>query len=250
MRILSFGGGVQTTALLLMVIKGEVKTDHVVFADTGGELPGTYRWVDDLENRAKEANIPFTRVECPEGPLYDYVWNRSAAIPVRVGNNEGLGHRQCTRQWKITPVLTHARSLTDERPIIMQLGISYDEIHRMKNSPDKDVIREWPLIDLKMTRQDCRAVIREHFGDVEPPKSACYFCPMLPASYFRRLASESPEIFEKAVALEDRINVKWREGKKPAYLTPTGKPLSEFDTGQMNFFTDEFGGECEGSCFV
>ncbi len=249
MKVLSFGGGVQTTALLLLIIKGEVKTDTIIFADTGGELPGTYRWIDMMEARALKAGIPFDRVTTPEGSLYDYVWDRSAAIPVRIGDNEGLGHRQCTRQWKITPILKHARTLTQERPLTMQLGISYDEIHRMKDSPDKDVVREWPLIDLKMTRRDCRAIIREEFGDEEPPKSACYFCPMLPASYFRRLASESPDIFEKAAALEDRINVKWRDGKKPAFLTPMGKPLRTLDVGQMNFFSDE-SAECEGSCFT
>lgn len=39
MRILSFGGGVQTTALAVMWVRGEVEADFCVMADTGGETP-------------------------------------------------------------------------------------------------------------------------------------------------------------------------------------------------------------------
>ena len=110
-------------------------------------------------------------------------------------------------------MLKYARSIDSVRPIIMQLGISYDEIHRMKDSPDKDVVRAWPLIERKMNREDCRRVILDA-GLPEPPKSSCYFCPLLPGKYFKRLAAEDPVLFENAAALEDRMNTR-REGKKP-----------------------------------
>ncbi len=253
MKILSYGGGIQTTALAVLVAEGQVETDHIVFADPGSEDPRTYVHIKGMQQWLGERGLEITTVRAPVQPLYEYVWDRSAVIPVRIGHNEGLGHRQCTRQWKITPVLSHARSLTDERPIIMQLGISIDEAHRMKDSPDKDVIREWPLIDLGLRREDCRTIIREA-GLPEPPKSACYFCPLRQSAYFKGLASTNPVLFEKAAALEDRINERRQEqGKeKGAYLTPSGIPLRLLATGQSSFLdqVDNEAEECEGVCFV
>ena len=254
MKVLSFGGGVQTTALAVMIVKGEVETDVMVFADTGGEHPKTYEHLALLQTWLKGHGREFVTVKSPEQPLYDYVWDRSTVIPVRVGHNEGLGRRQCTRQWKVTPILKYAKSLTEERPIIMQLGISYDEIHRMKDSPDKGIVREWPLIDLMLTREDCRKIIADA-GLPEAPKSACYFCPLLPASTFRSLAANEPELFEKAAALEDQMNLR-EIGKgrdKRVYLTPSGRPVRELANGQMTLmdqFLDGKAEECEGTCFV
>jgi hypothetical protein len=42
-RVLSFGAGRQTVALARMSLDGELPPlDHMIFADTGAELPGTY----------------------------------------------------------------------------------------------------------------------------------------------------------------------------------------------------------------
>lgn len=247
-EVLSFGGGVQTTALAILVVRGEVDCDAIVFADTGGERPETYEHIARFGSWLEARGRCLTTVRAEGEDLYGYVWNRSAVIPVRIGENEGLGHRQCTRQWKIEPVLRHARTLGGAE-IVMQLGISYDEIHRMKESPDKGVTRRWPLIERRLNREDCRRIILDA-GLPEPPKSACYYCPLLPAMHFRRLAVETPRLFGKAAALEDRINEVHRLGKKPAYLTPYGRPLRTLDVGQLTLMSGNEEAECEGTCFV
>jgi len=256
MRIMSFGGGIQTTALAIMVGRREVECDAMIFADTGGEHPKTYEHLEMLQAWLKDRGyLGFQTVRAKKvQPLYEYVRDVSTVIPIRVGHNEALGRRQCTRQWKITPILEAARAMTAERPIIMQLGISMDEIHRMKDSPDKDVIREWPLIDLMMTREDCRRVIMDA-GIDEPPKSACYFCPLLPAAYFRQLEANEPALFEKAADLEDAMNQREidKGRDKRVYLTALGRPVRELANGQLSMrelLVSGEGEECEGSCFV
>ena len=48
--IVSYGGGTNSTAMLIaMVLKG-IKPDLILFADTGGELPETYEWVKVFSN--------------------------------------------------------------------------------------------------------------------------------------------------------------------------------------------------------
>ena len=58
MRILSLGAGVQSTALLLMMIHGEIpKADAVIFADTGWEPAAVYKHLEKLEVLMAEHNI-------------------------------------------------------------------------------------------------------------------------------------------------------------------------------------------------
>ena len=47
LEVLSFGGGVQSTAMLLMVHEGILpRPDVVMFADTGSELPETIEHIE------------------------------------------------------------------------------------------------------------------------------------------------------------------------------------------------------------
>lgn len=50
-HLLSFGAGTQSTALLLMALKGEINgviPDYIIFADTGWEPRGIYDWIDKV----------------------------------------------------------------------------------------------------------------------------------------------------------------------------------------------------------
>jgi len=63
MNILSLGGGVQSSTLLLMALQRETEPlDAVIFADTGWEPAAVYLNVESLRVRCAEANIPFYRV--------------------------------------------------------------------------------------------------------------------------------------------------------------------------------------------
>ncbi len=58
--ILSFGGGLQTTTLAILVAQGKVKIDYAIFADTGCEKPETYDYLEDYTKPLFESiGIPF-----------------------------------------------------------------------------------------------------------------------------------------------------------------------------------------------
>ena len=52
MNIISYGGGVQTAALLVLTAQGKVDNPatHAVFADTGSELEATYKHVELMQD--------------------------------------------------------------------------------------------------------------------------------------------------------------------------------------------------------
>ena len=59
LNIVSYGAGVDSTAMILKMIEKKIIIDHVVFADTGGELPETYKTVKFMKKFLKKKNIPF-----------------------------------------------------------------------------------------------------------------------------------------------------------------------------------------------
>jgi len=72
-RILSFGGGVQTTALTILICQGKVKADMAIFADTGCERPETYWYIDTwMKPMLSAANIPLqvVRSEIPINEIH------------------------------------------------------------------------------------------------------------------------------------------------------------------------------------
>ena len=56
------------------------------------------------------------------------------------------------------------------------IGISRDEIIRMKPSRLPWVRHYWPLIDFGMTRSDCRVWFEERYPERTLPRSACIGC--------------------------------------------------------------------------
>jgi len=106
------------------------------------------------------------------------------------------------------------------------IGISLDEIGRANyNSQIPYIVKEFPLLDLKLRRRDCEEIIKSA-GLPVPPKSACWFCPFKSLNEWKKMSQEFPHLFKKSVELEAILNEK-RDmlGKDHVYLTGSGKPL-------------------------
>ena len=63
-NILSLGGGVQSTALLLMSLHGDIEPrfDAAIFADTGWERESTLKTIDRLKKYASAFDVPLITV--------------------------------------------------------------------------------------------------------------------------------------------------------------------------------------------
>jgi 3'-phosphoadenosine 5'-phosphosulfate sulfotransferase (PAPS reductase)/FAD synthetase len=48
-HILSFGGGVNSVALMIWLVENQQPLDEVIFADTGAEVPETYGYLKITE---------------------------------------------------------------------------------------------------------------------------------------------------------------------------------------------------------
>ena len=72
----------------------------------------------------------------------------------------------------------------------------------MKDSRDEYITNLYPLVDKRMTRQDCLDAI-VNAGLPVPEKSGCYYCPFNSTERWRHLLDHYPDLFDKAVTLEE-----------------------------------------------
>lgn len=267
-HVISLGAGVQSSTLALMAARGEVTPmpTAAIFADTQAEPASVYRWLDWLE---KQLPYPVKRVS--KGSLTDAAlkirekrdgsgtWAKSV-IPAFIKNpdgSRGLLQRQCTYDWKVLQLIRECLRLmreAGEKQATQWIGISLDEVHRMKPSRDKAIQHRWPLIDARMTRHDCLRWMEAN-GYPKPPRSACVYCPYHSDGEWRRLKNEEPEAWLQAVKFDkDYREVKRVTGNTRGlpYLHSSLIPLDEVDlsTDEENGQQVMFGNECEGMCGV
>lgn len=258
LEIISLGGGVQSSALVVLTAWGKISppATHAVFADTGGEFETTLEHVERLARWSRAQGGPAVVVTRRPGPgLYEHHWTAQASqktpLCVHAEPSGGLWKRDCTIRWKIK-VVQRWLKIQGADIATVQLGISLDEAERMKASPEAWVTNRWPLIELRLTRADCRKIIQAA-GLPVPGKSACWFCPLRPVGYWQWLAASDPQRFEAAARLEDRINAaNAAVGKAPGYLSSRHRPLREaFSTDQMPLWpAEQDEEECGGFCFT
>ncbi len=266
LRILSLGAGVQSSTLALLIAKGEVPmVDAAIFADTQAEPKAVYDWLDWLERQ-----LPFPVYRVTAGsllndvmnrkdgfnpiPAYHWTYDTDISMPMSPVNGTqpyvAMGRRQCTYQYKLRPLHAKMRELagldkgerSDGVAVKCLIGISHDEVMRMKPSQDAWREHEWPLVERRMTRGHCLEwMARNQFP--LPPRSACYFCPFKSDKEWKDLRDNHPQDWAKALAVDNSV----REHNE--YLHRSGKPL-----GELKFWfasqRDMFNNECEGMCGV
>ncbi|MEU4767733.1 phosphoadenosine phosphosulfate reductase [Actinosynnema sp. NPDC023794] len=175
--------------------------------------------------------------------------SRSIPIPIRMTNG-APGRRSCTADFKIKVIgrwlRQHGASV--ESPATVAIGISLDEIHRANRRRCDPYERiEYPLLDLKLAREDCERVIASA-GLPVPPRSSCFFCPFQTLDSWKRQRQNEPDLFAKSVQLEQTLNERRAAlGRDPAYLSRFGRPLPEaipiVDVAGAS--DDPDGGECD-----
>ncbi|MCY0940114.1 phosphoadenosine phosphosulfate reductase [Streptomyces antarcticus] len=265
MKVISFGGGVQSTALLVLAAQGRIDYSTFLFANVGddSEHPATLAYIRDVAAPyAARAGIELhqlrrTRRDGTTETLMERLNRRdtrSIPIPVRMANG-APGRRSCTADFKIKVVGRWLREhgATANEPAVVGIGISVDEIHRAnrrRSEPHEQV--EYPLLDLRLRRDDCERII-ETAGLPVPPKSSCFFCPFRTVDAWRQQRREDPDLFARSIEVEQTVNrLRAALGRDPVYLTRYGRPLAEAIPAQRDAATEEAedGGCDSGWCMT
>lgn len=246
LRAFSYGGGVQSTAALVLAATGRIDFRIFLFSNVGAdsEDPATLDYVNDYAkpyaakhgielhelHRVRIRGQAAGKVETLYGRLARD-GSRSLPIPVRMSNG-APGTRSCTTTYKIEVIgqWLRAHGASEISKATVGVGISLDEIHRVnarKAMPYETV--SYPLLDHDppLRRLDCERIIRSA-GLPVPPKSACWFCPFHRPQVWAEMRRDRPDLFERACGLEDLLNDRRDElGKDHVYLTRFNQPLRD-----------------------
>lgn len=244
-----------------MAVRGEFggeMPEAAIFADTQWEPVAVYEWLNELE-RIGGLVIPIHRVTA--GNLRDVALGSKgfASIPLNVRSLKGNGklRRQCTREYKVAPITKEIRRLLGVEKgrrvrdaVELWMGISLDEIMRMKPNISRWIKNRWPLIEREMNRRDCEKWLNGN-GYPTPPKSACIGCPYTDNRRWREMKDNRPEEWKDAVDFDNSIRTLPRI-KGEVFVHRSLKPLDEVDllTDAERGQDDLFAEECEGLCGV
>lgn len=261
----SLGGGVDSTFQGLAAMEGLIKPmpEAAFFADTGAE-PGLV--MDHLSRLEKILPWPVIRVK--PGNYYEDILDaienntRVATAPFSTQGLTKAGKltRQCSNEYKLEPIRKAMREYLGYKPrqkmkhhVELRIGITTSEAGRMKDSKVGWITNKYPIVDLMMSRADCRKWLKENwvkkYGHPMPIKSACVFCPYHSNEIWRELKYNSPRDFAKAIKIDEAIRHGLPKVNDPAYLHRTNIPIkdvnvdSEDDRGPNAFME-----ECEGIC--
>jgi len=276
-HILNLGAGVQSTALYLLDMDGELfdefgfRFTHAIFADTQEEPNSVYDHLTWLE---QQGGIPILKNSV--GNLGDDVLkgvntsgNPFVTIPAftqdRSGGPVGQVRRQCTFEYKVRVVektirkdilgLQPRQRIPKDVTFTQYMGFSFDEPGRAARAKGRFQQRGWkigfPLFDMQWKRYDCAAYLEKrapHFV----PRSACVFCPYKSDREWLDLKDNDSAGWSRAVEIDEGMRkegvAKDRRGNdSQLFLHRSCKPLAEADLG-ANQGEFDFMAECEGGC--
>lgn len=260
LRILSHGGGVQTSTILFMAERGEIPPiSAAIMGDTEDEPQEVYEY---LRYASELTHIPV--ILASNGNILDHIRRSKSeadgkqivTLPYFLADG-GQMMRTCTKTLKIDAVTKEIRKMLGLRkgqrvPKYVQVeilvGISTDEKHRAGGfaaEPWQTVT--YPLLNADMSLANCYGWLAERQYR-RPPRSRCRVCPYHSNEQWRALSRED---FEHACAVDDSL----REGGVPPrgykslpYLHPARIPLREVDLTRQDQFP--MLDDCMGACAV
>ena len=241
-RFLSFGAGVQTTALLLMD-----SYDEVVFADTGGEKQQTYNYIQNVI-------IPFLHAK---GTKFTVLRRKSRShgtesleeFCLRTKNVPSIKYRWSTRDFKVLPIRKYIKK-NYAPPVICAIGISTDEVTRANSKDPPEYHKIYPLIEQGLSRQDCVKVIQSH-GWLVPPRSGCFYCPFNTRVQWNWLYLNDRPRYDRATVMEANAKLRRPRLHLSSYANNLAEQIKQFNESLDSYPAEGIPDICEsGYCMT
>lgn len=203
--MVSYGAGTNSTALLVETVRRGEPVDAILFADTGGERPGTYAYAEMfsawLVARGYPAIIKIKKGGIPETLEQNCL--RNATLP-----SLAFGRKACSHKYKIEPQDKWANNWPPARAawaegqkVIKLIGYDIDEPHRAAIPESEKFAYRYPLLEWGWGRDECVRAIAAA-GLPQPGKSSCFFCPSMTKGEILQLRKEHPDLLIRALNIE------------------------------------------------
>lgn len=203
------GVGINSTALLVEMVKREIRPDVITFADTGGERPSTYEYLAMFSGWLVSKGFPEIVTVKKVTRDGDVLTLEQNCLNEKMLPSIAYGFKSCSLKYKVAPQDKFMNSnelakstWANGEKVIKFIGYDADEERRAKIKSDDKYEYRYPLIEWEMGRDECVISILS-VGLPLPGKSACFFCPSSKPKEIRQLKREYPELLNRAIAMEE-----------------------------------------------
>jgi len=243
--VVSYGLGVDSTAVLVGFYQRGIRPDAILFSDTGSEKEETYDYLVTINAWLRKVGFP--QVTVVRNSPRKFKYNRYSTLEGNCISNRTLpslafGRKSCSLKWK-GAILDKAVDQMFGRGTAVYRAIGYDcspaDNKRFAHAQGKtnagrsgDVFM-YPLQTWGWHRIECAKQIAAA-GLPVPPKSSCFFCPAMKAQEVAELPAEKLRriVIMEANASPNNRTIKglWRGKSMTDFIRAKGLlPAAEID---------------------
>ena len=231
--IVSYGMGLDSTAMLLEMHRRGERADAIVFADTGGEHPDTYAYLDTINEWLTRQGWPLVEVVRYAPTRAPYTNLEGKCLANETLPSLAFGKHSCSLVFKVEQLDKWLRHWPPAREAWARghrvtKCIGYDDssadrrrrVKADKRPTDGRIAYRYPLQDWHLERTALAEIITAA-GLPVPHKSACWFCPAAKLDEVMELKREHPALYRRAVTMEDTAR-DGKHGLKAAWVQGLG----------------------------
>ncbi len=215
-HVLGLSGG-KDSAALAIYMRGKVPEMEYFFCDTGKELPETYEFLQRLEAVLGKRIVRLNSERDFDHWLFVY----QGALP-------SPQMRWCTRMLKLKPF----EQWIGDDPTVTYIGIRADEDRAGYISHKPTVEAVFPFREAGLVKADILRILGD--AGVGLPdyyrwrtRSGCFFCFFQRKYEWVRLADEHPDLFQKAIEYEHKVNFESTAMQGRQFTWSQGESLEE-----------------------
>lgn len=263
MNVVSFGGGTNSTAMIIGMYLHKIPIDLILFADHGAEQPHTYEFIQTFNVWLEKHGLPtitpvFYTDKGGNRMMLEEECLRSHTLP-----SIAYGFKKCSLKHKIgtqEKFCNNYPPCREEwaagRRVYKYIGYDAGETRRIQHAAPADEANKkyenrYPLYEWGWDRAECVRVI-ERAGLPKPGKSSCFFCPSMKKKEIQALWEDYPDLFQRAIDLEhnaaDSLKTVKGLGRNWSWESyhDEAMKIREFEEAQITF--DDLFPETPGGC--
>jgi len=195
MNIVSFSGGKDSTAMLLMMLERGISVDRVICVDTTKEFPAMYEHIEKVQSMIEPLKIEIVKID------FDYWFGDHIKTRGKRKGETGYGFPDFRNRWCTTLKSQAVRKLqkTISQDSTQFHGIAFDEKHRTDKNPGRDI--QYPLVEWGITEKQaleyCYSKGLDWGGLYEKfHRVSCWCCPLSRIGELRVLYNDFPELWK------------------------------------------------------
>ena len=202
-HIVSFSGGKDSTAMLLMMLDKGMRVDRVICVDTTKEFPEMYAHIAKVQELIKPITIEIVKFD------FDYWMATHVKTKGKRKGEKGYGWPDFRNRWCTSlkrDCISKAFTALRADDVIEYHGIAYDERRRALRNNDGRVIK-YPLIDMRVTGAQALEYCYKRgldWGGLYEKfhRVSCFCCPLARIGELETIYNDFPELWQEIKTMD------------------------------------------------